>query len=104
MSRTVSNKIELEGRVITQPELRITPAGNPLLRFRVDCGERTGELVMPVVMAGGEARMLAEKLKAGSAIHLTGGCDTRVDVRWAVPMPRLRSQRIRLTCCLRFDC
>jgi primosomal replication protein N len=73
MSRTVSNKIELEGRVITQPELRITPAGNPLLRFRVDCGERTGELVMPVVMAGGEARMLAEKLKAGSAIHLTGG-------------------------------
>jgi len=57
---------------MTQPELRITPAGNPLLRLRVDCGERTGELVMPVVMAGGEARILAEQLKVGSAIHLTG--------------------------------
>ena len=68
----MSNKIELEGRVITQPELRITPAGNPLLRLRVDCGERPGELVMPVVMAGGEARMLAEQLKPGSTIHLTG--------------------------------
>lgn len=68
----MSNRIELDGRVITQPELRITPAGNPILRLRVDCGERIGELVMPVVMAGGEARLLVEQLKVGSAIHLTG--------------------------------
>jgi len=68
----VSNKVELEGLVITQPVLRITPSGNPLLRLRVDCGERTGELVVPVVMAGDDARVLAAQLKVGSAIHLTG--------------------------------
>ena len=72
MSRTVSNKIELEGRVITQPELRVMPSGNPLLRLRVDCGERAGELEMAIVMVGGEARMLAEQLRVGSVIRLAG--------------------------------
>jgi primosomal replication protein N len=67
------NRIELQGRVIAQPELRVTPAGNPLLRLRVDCGERPGELVMPVIVAGGEARVLAERLKVGSMVRLTGG-------------------------------
>jgi primosomal replication protein N len=68
----VSNKIELEGRVIAAPELRVTPAGTPLLRLRVDCGERRGDLVMPVIIAGDDARALAEQLRAGSIIRLTG--------------------------------
>jgi primosomal replication protein N len=68
----VSNRIELEGRVIAAPELRVTPAGTPLLRLRVDCGERPGELVVPVIIAGDDARTLAEQLRAGSVISLTG--------------------------------
>lgn len=68
----MSNRIELEGRIIAAPELRVTPAGTPLLRLRIDCGERRGELVIPVVMAGDEARTLAEQMKVGSIIRLTG--------------------------------
>lgn len=68
----MSNRIELEGRVVAAPELRVTPAGTPLLRLRVDCGERLGELLMPVIIAGNDARSLAVQLRAGSIIGLTG--------------------------------
>jgi single-stranded DNA-binding protein len=68
----VSNQIELDGRIVGQPELRITPSGHPLLRFRIDCGEREGELVMPVVMVGGEARSHADRLVHGQRVRLTG--------------------------------
>jgi primosomal replication protein N len=68
----MSNRIELEGRVIAPPELRVTPAGSPLLRLRVDCGERSGDLVMSVIMTGREARELAGQLSVGSLIRLTG--------------------------------
>jgi primosomal replication protein N len=72
MTRIVSNKIELEGRIIAQPELRVTPAGTPLLRLRVDCGDHPGELVMPVIISGDEARALAGQLSAGSVVRLSG--------------------------------
>jgi single-stranded DNA-binding protein len=68
----VSNQIELDGRIVTQPELRTTPSGNLLLRFNVDCGEREGELVMLIVMAGGEARDQGGRLARGQRIRLTG--------------------------------
>jgi len=71
-NQRVSNRIELEGRVVEQPELRVTPAGNPILRIRVDCGERPGDLVMPVIVAGDDARVLAGLLGVGSPIRLTG--------------------------------
>jgi len=51
----VGNRIELYGHITDHPELRITPAGTPLLRFVVDFGERVQALLMPVVMVGGEA-------------------------------------------------
>ena len=75
--RTVSNQIELNGRIVSQPELRVTPSGHPLLRFRIDCGEREGELVMLVVMAGGEARNQADQLARGQCIRLTGALRPR---------------------------
>jgi primosomal replication protein N len=68
----VSNTIELDGRIIAQPELRVTPAGTPLLRLRVDCGEPPRELVMPVIMAGDGVRALAEQLRTAKAIHVIG--------------------------------
>lgn len=68
----MSNRIELEGRVVGQLELRVTPAGTPLLRLRIDCGDQPGELVMAVLMAGREARILAAQLKANSMVRLAG--------------------------------
>jgi primosomal replication protein N len=73
----VSNRIDLEGRVIAQPELRVTPAGTPLLRLQVDCGDHPGELAMPVIMSGDEARVLARRLRVGSVIRLTGALRIR---------------------------
>jgi hypothetical protein len=61
--RTVSNRIEFDGCVVMgQPEPRVPPPGGPRPRFRADCGEREGELVMPVVMAGADAPMHAATL------------------------------------------
>jgi primosomal replication protein N len=95
----VSNRIELEGRVLAAPEFRVTPAGTPLLRLRVDCGERPGELVMPVIIAGDDARSLAEELRVGSTIRLTGalrvlgGGSARIS---AVSMLEVAAQHVQL--------
>lgn len=65
-------RVELCGRLVKAPELRVTPAGSPLLRVAVDCGESEHELVMEVVMAGERARDLARALKGGSRIRAAG--------------------------------
>ena len=35
----VANRIELTGRVTRTPELRVTPAGTPVLNFSIECAE-----------------------------------------------------------------
>lgn len=54
------------------PELRITPAGTAILRIMVDCAERKGELVLPVVITGEQAVQLKSRLKSGNEVRVEG--------------------------------
>lgn len=49
----------------------MTPAGTAFLRCEVDCGEKAGELVLSVVMAGDRVRSLPE-MTAGRQIRAIG--------------------------------
>jgi primosomal replication protein N len=55
------NRIELEGRLYDPPEVRITPAGTPVLRFTVECGAPGETLRLGIVMTG-EAALAAKAL------------------------------------------
>jgi primosomal replication protein N len=68
----VANRIELCGRLANPPSLRVTPAGTAVLSLVVDCGEKAGELQMPVVMTGEPARALAARLRQGLAVCACG--------------------------------
>lgn len=67
-----TNKVELRGQLLGDPELRITPAGTAILRITVDCAERRGELALPVVITGEEAVQLKSRLKSGSEVRVEG--------------------------------
>jgi len=68
----VSNRIELCGRLKSQPELRTAPGGAALLRIAVECGGEGEELRLEVVMVGEPAREAARGLRAGQEIRVTG--------------------------------
>ena len=68
----MSNRIELCGRVLNQPELRTAPGGMALLRFAVECGAEGEELRLEVVMIGEQARDAARGLRAGQEIKVVG--------------------------------
>lgn len=70
-SRKVATKVELRGRLIQRPELRVTPAGTAFVRFEVDCGESAGELVLSVVMTGERVPAVAE-FASGRRIRAVG--------------------------------
>ena len=65
-------RVELCGRLIKAPEVRVTPAGAPILRLVVDCGERDSKFVMEVVMSGDSVHELARHLSAATAVRATG--------------------------------
>ena len=67
----MATRVELRGRLIHPPELRVTPAGAALIRCEVDCGENAGELVLSVVMVGERVRALSPAA-AGREIRVTG--------------------------------
>src|SRR5690348_5667914 len=66
------NRIELWGRILGAPELRVTPAGTPILRIVVDCGDAAGDLAMTVFMTGESAQRARASLKAGSQVKVAG--------------------------------
>ena len=66
------NRIELEGRVLDAPETRTTPAGTPILRFTVECGESGEELRLGIVMAGESALAAKPLLERGRQIRVIG--------------------------------
>jgi single-stranded DNA-binding protein len=68
----VATRIELTGRVTRTPELRVTPAGTPVLNFSVECAEPAEKLNLEVVMTGEAAREIAAELKRGAAVAVTG--------------------------------
>jgi single-stranded DNA-binding protein len=68
----VANRIELVGRVTRAPELRVTPAGTPVLNFSVECAEPAEKLSLEVVMTGEAAREIAARLRRGSEVAIEG--------------------------------
>jgi len=58
--------------VTRTPELRVTPAGTPVLDFSVECAEPDEKLSLEVVMAGDAAREIATGLKRGAMVAVTG--------------------------------
>jgi primosomal replication protein N len=66
------NRIELDGRLVNQPEVRMTPAGTPVLRFIVDCSTPTEELKLGIVMTGDSALAAKEILRAGRQVKVSG--------------------------------
>ncbi|MGD0671261.1 MAG: single-stranded DNA-binding protein [Candidatus Binatus sp.] len=66
------NRIELEGRLLNQPEVRITPAGTPVLRFTVDCGAPGEELRLGIVMTGESAMAAKPLLAPGRQVKVIG--------------------------------
>ncbi len=66
------NRIELVGTVVSAPELWITPAGTPVLRLEVNCGEGREILRLGVVMAGEGAREIGTRIAAGATVRVTG--------------------------------
>ena len=66
------NRIELEGRLLNQPEVRITPAGTPVLRFTVDCGAPGEELRLGIVMTGESAVAAKPLLAPGRQVKVIG--------------------------------
>jgi single-stranded DNA-binding protein len=67
-----ANRIELSGRLAADPELRTTPAGTPILRIVVDCGEPPEHLTLGCVMVGEAGREAAERLRRGSEVRVAG--------------------------------
>ena len=66
------NRIELEGRLLGQPEVRITPAGTTVLRFSVECGALGEELRLGIVMTGEKAVAANSLLQPGRQIRVIG--------------------------------
>ncbi len=66
------NRIELEGRLLEEPELRITPAGTPVLRFTVECGAPGEELRLGIVMTGESALAAEPLLEPGRQVKVVG--------------------------------
>jgi primosomal replication protein N len=66
------NRIELEGRLLDQPEVRITPAGTPVLRFTVECGAPGEELRLGILMTGEAAIAAKQLLEPGRQIKVIG--------------------------------
>lgn len=84
------SKVELWGRVLRQPELRATPSGRQVLRLAVDCGSAGSELRLEVVLRGESAPELAQALRAGQQIHVTGSlCAAPVQTKSGIRHSRL---------------
>jgi primosomal replication protein N len=54
------------------PELRVTPAGTPVLNFSVECAQADEKLSLEVVMTGEAAREIAAELKRGAVVTIEG--------------------------------
>jgi single-stranded DNA-binding protein len=66
------NRIELDGRLVNQPEVRVTPAGTPVIRFIVDCSAPGEELKLGIVITGDPALAAKEILKPGRQVKVSG--------------------------------
>jgi primosomal replication protein N len=70
--KVTGNRIELDGRIVSSLEYRVTPGGTPVLRVIVECGARSEDLRLAVVMAGEKATAVKSRLAPGQAVKVTG--------------------------------
>jgi len=68
----VTTRIELNGRLSRNPDLRVTPAGTQALLLEVDCGDSPGRLILKLVMTGAALEELAHQLHKGMQIRAAG--------------------------------
>lgn len=66
------NRIELDGRLLAEPEVRVTPRGTPVLRFIVDCGAPGEELKLGIVVTGDLALAAKGLLEPGRQVKVSG--------------------------------
>lgn len=66
------NRIELDGRLVGPPEVRVTPAGTPVFRLTVECGAPGEELKLGVVMTGDSALAIRALLEPGRPVRVVG--------------------------------
>jgi primosomal replication protein N len=66
------NRIEIDGRLLGRPEIRITPAGMPLLRFTVECGAPGEDLRLGIVMTGESALTAKQLIEPGRQVRVIG--------------------------------
>lgn len=66
------NRIEIDGRLLGQPEVRITPAGMPVLHFTVESGAPGEELRLGIVMTGEPALAAKQLLEPGREVKVIG--------------------------------
>jgi primosomal replication protein N len=69
---TVTARLEVCGRLVGHPVLRVTPAGTAVLSLSVDCGRNAGEMLLPVVITGQAAREMGSPLRLGAAVRASG--------------------------------
>jgi len=70
--RSVTTRIELTGRLIRKPAMRVTPAGTHTLTIEVNCGDEDEIMVLKVVRVGDEVPELARQLKDGGCLKAVG--------------------------------
>ena len=66
------NRIELDGRLVGEPEVRITPRGTWVLRFSVDCSTPGEELRLGIVVTGDMALAAKGLLQPGRLLKVSG--------------------------------
>ena len=70
--KVAGNRIELDGRLAAEPEVRVTPRGTPVLRFVVDCGIPGEDLKLGIVMTGDLALAAKGLLEPGRQVRVSG--------------------------------
>jgi single-stranded DNA-binding protein len=65
-------RIELDGRIVSSLEYRVTPRGTAVLRMTVDCSAAGEDLKLAVVMLGEPANALKASLAPGQTVKVCG--------------------------------
>jgi primosomal replication protein N len=71
------NRIELDGRVLSTPEFRVSPSGTPFLRLLVECGQPGDELNLSVLLTGSAATAIKALLEPGRPVKVVGSLRAR---------------------------
>jgi len=66
------NRVELWGRLGAEPDLRITPAGTPILKLLVECGVAPEQMRAAVVMSGEQCLEVVRRIHRDRPVRIKG--------------------------------